>query len=89
MWVAEILKKFAVVTAIVFTLAVSGCGVTAMPIPSIPGASTANVVLYIKNDGSGAILDGTVERGVDKHLIERYVRQEFGINSIVNLISVP
>lgn len=81
----RITAKLTTFAAIVLTLA--ACASTVKPLPAIPGVTATSVVLYL-HEGNSATLDGHVERGIDKLLIERYVRDNYNVSSLVNLISV-
>ena len=82
------IKRFLGITAINITLMTNGCtNYTVKQLPSIPGANTSSVNLFIDNTDGSAILSGHVSRALDKRTIEEYVRTEYGYQDISNQIT--
>ena len=84
-------KKFLI--SILFTLSaltLNACvssGGKAIPLRAVPGVSANGIWLHVSEDESEVILRGHVPRGVDKILIEKHVRREFGYKNISNRIT--
>ena len=80
-------KLFLATMAISVAAFLAGCvSGSAQALPSISGADTTGVWLYVTDDGS-ATISGYVEQGIDRRLIEDYVREELGYTDITNTIT--
>jgi len=79
--------------SILFTLCVmslSACvssGSKAIPLRAVPGVNENGIWLLVSEDESEVILRGNVRRGVDKVLVEKFVRREYGYTNISNRIT--
>jgi len=72
-------------------LSLSACvstGGKALPLKAIPGVNAGGIWLHVSEDESEIILRGSVRRGVDRVLVEKHVRREFGYTNISNRITI-
>ncbi|MEM7260267.1 MAG: hypothetical protein AAF404_23085 [Pseudomonadota bacterium] len=60
---------------------------TTRKVPFIPGTDTSKVVIFVDNDTGEVILSGQVKRGIDKHNIEKHLREEHGYSNITNQLT--